>query len=716
MATGRTDAIMMAVKGALKKDDRYSSLSTYLSKIKLDSSKNPFGSEKLLIGLVESILAAETDMPPMDIISAAEGIYRTVLPLGSDTRDYDLASTVFLKLFEKGGIYYSGLFSKPIYTAFNDKQLYLETLCSIAELPLASEKIMYIGIYASDIRQYHTDEKGFAAALISGAARICSAEYPGAEVGRLVGYAQRSAGIYDIDEESISRTEMLLQESREMLAGARHTLDLTETRLNSFKSFAEQGEKILKDISLEETEKLKREAKNAEFELRRAYEAFLSEEHDGIVFEKDKLVREVIDSADSKIREMKLVAAGIKESTSAELFRINTEANKAIDRASAMLSSGELKNVISEMEKSGDLVERIIRVDEFSRNFDVEKPVIPVVQQDVQTVMSARPSLIQIQAQRCSEPADMTPNFFFDEKFPFKERYNKLIEKKDKDIAMNGALYHEHFNDIITAIIENSNPYLIGPSGCGKTYLVGQIAELLGIEYLDIGYINEEYDLLGFQTADGGYNYPAFYRAYKYGGIVFCDEFDNGNIRAAVKLNSFMSNAKGASYCFPNGERVMRHPNFRIIAAGNTSGDGADRNYSTREKIEESLMQRFTAIYVDYDNRLEESILSEYPEWFEFAMQFRKATTAWSRDNQIAAPGIFTTRDATSIKKYLGHQSYDDEAIMRYEFVETKDNEYLAFLQREMSGFYARKDRSSGRLFSIFAGIVEAMRKGGTKR
>ncbi|SFC77061.1 AAA family ATPase [Ruminococcus albus] len=719
MAKSRIDAVMQAVKAALKKDDKYVPLSKYLAVVKREPEKNVFGSEETLYELVDSIITSRSEKKPIEMMNDAEDIYRTVLPLGEATKDYGFANAVFLKIFENNGIYHSGLFTKELYLCFNDKQIYIETMCTIADIPTAEKNIYYINTFGCELRQYYSDEKSFASSLISGVMKLCSAHDKEAECERLIGYAQMACGIYDITEDRIARSEMMLKNSEETLEGARHTLDLTEDRLDSFKNFVEQNEKTIKDLTLSETEKLTREAKNAEFKLREAFDAFLNEEHDSIVFEKDKLVREVIDSADSKIRELKMLAAGIKDNTAAELFRINTEANKAIDRASSMLNNGELKNILTEVNKSSDLVNRIIRVDEFSKNFDTEKAeaeAAAAAVAPVQVTAGVRPTIVQINAQRCTEPADMTPNFFFDETYPFKDRFEKLMEKKQEDIAKNNALYHEHFDDIITAVIEDSNPYMIGPSGCGKTFLVGQIARLLGLEYLDIGYINEEYDLLGFQTADGGYNYPAFYRAYKYGGIVFCDEFDNGNIRAAVKLNSFMSNSKDASYCFPNGERVMRHPNFRIIAAGNTAGDGADRNYSTREKIEESLMQRFTAIYVDYDNRLEKDILRDHPQWFEFAAVFRNATTAWSKENQTAAPGIFTTRDATSIKKYLDHQSYDVEAIVRYEFIETKDNEYLAFLQREMAKYYNGNGRISSGIFSVFNKIVFEIRNGDTRR
>ena len=265
------------------------------------------------------------------------------------------------------------------------------------------------------------------------------------------------------------------------------------------------------------------------------------------------------------------------------------------------------------------------------------------------------------------------------------------------------------FDDVLIAVMENSNPYLIGPSGCGKTFMVSQIARILGMDFIDIGYINEEYDILGFQTANGGYSRPNFYRCYKYGKIAFCDELDNGNSRATVKLNSFLSNLKDASYSFPNGENVRRHPNFRIIGAGNTDGNGADSNYNSREKIEESVQQIFTPIYIGYDNEVEKKILADYPDWYSFLVLFRMATDEWGRNNYGDAPGIITTRDATRIKKYRDNNSFDMEKILEYEFIQTKDITYLAFIEDHIRKNIAGYGNAST-IFNAFSSMINSRR------
>ena len=277
-----------------------------------------------------------------------------------------------------------------------------------------------------------------------------------------------------------------------------------------------------------------------------------------------------------------------------------------------------------------------------------------------------------------------------------------------------GELFHETFDDVITAIMEDVNPYLIGPSGCGKTYMVKQIGELLNIECTDIGYINEEYDILGYVTAMGDYNESNFYRLYKYGGIAFCDELDNGNAKATVKLNSFLTNQEDSYYFFPGGERVDKHKNFRVVAAGNTDGSGADINYNTRERIEESVQQRMIPIFVDYDNRVEKEILKDYPDWFEFACYFRKATSRWGEVSGMPAQGIFTTRDAFRVRQYLDNGSFMPRNIIKYEFILTKEPEYLGFLEEEISKLL-KAEKKTNKIYSLFAQEVEEIRKRGKR-
>ncbi len=729
--TSKLTYVMGRLRSMLRKDNRYNSLSLYLSEIKRNPENNPFGDTETVAEMVDKIIDSEYTGSFSKVFNDCEKIFGEMQALSGEEKQA-VVRAVFLRLLDKDGIYFRELFSGQLYGCFSDPRLYLWTMTELLKIKGIERGFWTAAAAAAEARAFFTDERQFGAWLIYAGSKLSMAEDLEFVKNELLTDVRRSGGIYDVSEAGIEAVCESVRTVKKMLEDVRSNIEALTRRTEDFAKLAESCERDVKERALSEAAKLRQETSECSIKIKKAYEDILEGERRSLQFDRDKLLREIFDSADSKIRELKMVAESIRSSTAGELYRINTEANRAAERAAAMLQSGELKEIMDSLRKNEDLVEKIVRVENFSRQFEdgkAEGNAVGINRGIPQTIAQQMHGAAQVNTAAAApvyenpaaeiygrQPVDASVNFYLNEAVPFEERMAQLTQRK-KTMESEGEIFHERFGDILTAVIEDSNPYLIGPSGCGKTYLIGQISEMLGLECLDVGYINEEYDLIGFQTASGGYNYPAFYRAYKFGGIVFCDEFDNSNSRAAVKLNSFMSGGKEASYCFPNGERVKRHPNFRIIAAGNTAGSGADRNYSTREKIEESVAQRFTAMYVNYDNRLEGRILEKYPEWFGFACAFRQATDAYGRVNDILPPGIFTTRDAASIKKYLDHSSFDDKSIMEYEFIETKETDYLAFLKNHMEKFYSENSEAAGReLFGIFAQRVEQLIENGGLR
>ena len=115
-----------------------------------------------------------------------------------------------------------------------------------------------------------------------------------------------------------------------------------------------------------------------------------------------------------------------------------------------------------------------------------------------------------------------------------------------------------------------------------------------------------------------------------------------------------------------------------MIAAGNTNGSGRTVAHNTRQKMDESVMQRLKAVECGYDNRIEDRILVDYQDWLSFVKQFRKAveniSTISGEPNTI---GIFTTRDAEELKEDLEDNSFDMEKLLQYYFIQTKDVDTL---------------------------------------
>jgi cobaltochelatase CobS len=69
---------------------------------------------------------------------------------------------------------------------------------------------------------------------------------------------------------------------------------------------------------------------------------------------------------------------------------------------------------------------------------------------------------------------------------------------------------------------------------------------------------------------------------------------------------------------------VNRHPDFVAIAAGNTFGRGASREYVGRQQLDAATLDRFTVFEVDYDEKLELAIAGN-DDWTRYVQNVRKA-------------------------------------------------------------------------------------------
>lgn len=245
---------------------------------------------------------------------------------------------------------------------------------------------------------------------------------------------------------------------------------------------------------------------------------------------------------------------------------------------------------------------------------------------------------------------------------------NLTLNEKRKMVATKMKLskeyYHETFDRILKFVLLSKPVMLVGPSGSGKTYTVEQIARLLNLPLYNFGFVADEFaSIKGFYDANGNFVSTPFYECLKYGGICFYDEADNSEARAFMEINKVVGSKGYNPYLFPNGEIVIPHPDFRIIAASNTWGDGADTLHSTREKLDGASLNRFERVYYDYDVNLEQEIMKEYPNIYEFAMEYRKSVMERDLDK------IVSTRDLNDIKTYLESGEFSLEEIIQVKFV-----------------------------------------------
>lgn len=168
-----------------------------------------------------------------------------------------------------------------------------------------------------------------------------------------------------------------------------------------------------------------------------------------------------------------------------------------------------------------------------------------------------------------------------------------------------GVLIHYKLPAIFAAVMAGVNVMLVGTAGSGKTTICEQMAHMAGKEFSFTGAIDSAYKLSGFVDAQGRIVYTAFRRAYEHGGWFLFDEMDGSLPGAVLAFNAALANGHAD---FPDG-MVKRHPDFRAIAACNTFGRGADRQYVGRLQLDAASLDRFATVEFDVDTGLEAAMV-----------------------------------------------------------------------------------------------------------
>ena len=194
------------------------------------------------------------------------------------------------------------------------------------------------------------------------------------------------------------------------------------------------------------------------------------------------------------------------------------------------------------------------------------------------------------------------------------------IKINDKPTVKLNETLHEKFDEVLKIVSLDIPVFLTGAAGTGKNVICKQVAKSLGLNFYFTNAVSQEYKLTGFIDANGKYQETQFYKAFTQGGF-FLDEMDASIPEVLVILNAAIANRY---FDFPNG-KVEAHPDFRVIAAGNTNGLGADNAYTGRYCLDRASLDRFALVDIDYSLEIEKSLCNGNMELIDFVHVFRKA-------------------------------------------------------------------------------------------
>lgn len=179
---------------------------------------------------------------------------------------------------------------------------------------------------------------------------------------------------------------------------------------------------------------------------------------------------------------------------------------------------------------------------------------------------------------------------------------------------------HEQFDKVLSLVNMNIPVFLTGAAGTGKNVICKQVAEGLGLDFYFTNAVTQEFQLKGFIDANGTFHETQFFKAFTKGGLFFLDEMDGSIPETLIILNAAIANRY---FDFPTG-KFEAHPNFRVVAAGNTIGTGADIEYTGRFQLDAASLDRFALVEIDYSPAIEKAISNGNDELCKFARMFRK--------------------------------------------------------------------------------------------
>ena len=105
------------------------------------------------------------------------------------------------------------------------------------------------------------------------------------------------------------------------------------------------------------------------------------------------------------------------------------------------------------------------------------------------------------------------------------------------------------------------------------------------------------------------------------------DEVDAADPNVLLSVNSGLANGQLA-LDRPKNPMAQRHAEFVCLAAANTWGNGADRQYVGRNQQDTAFTERFVQLGMDYDKDLERALCPGAEELLERLWKYRSNIAA----------------------------------------------------------------------------------------
>lgn len=613
-----------------------------------------------------------------------------LLPMGMETPEYEVIKNLIISGNTK--------IDKRLYGLFNNRLDYIQVTNIIEDAGI--ENYETIINYALEVSRFCANHFLLKSEIISFASGLKdTVDDVETYFNERLTEAKKRGGVYPIDEKTLALISSEAKKAQALIRKLDNLSERVNTYQESVKALTTQGKKELDDHATLKVEEMRENIEHARTEIIERLDAYILTLESGLKKSSDQIFNQILRDTQDKLRDIRLAATTLSTTTTQELLRIQKASEDSVEALRKYVETEpQLQEYLSQAANSEAVKEALVRMNETkqeqARRIALTSPGIIIPGHD-RIVVPANPNVVlpSEQAGRIILPA-------FDESIPFDVRYQKILDEKKKR-EENGEIFHHMVDEVINCVMEGDWVYLWGPSGCGKSHIIKQVASLIGIDLVENGKITDKYSIMAYNDPHGRFRATQAFVALVYGKLLSLDEFDNGNTDTQVVLNELYSGLldtlehpeRERYVTFAEDMTVPIHPNFRMISAGNTAGEGENQIFSSRGKIDESVQERMTPKRFDYDNRVEQRIFGTYENWYGLFCKFRQCCDEYAKKNGLSvAPGMITTRDAAAIKKYISHNSKSVEQVLREKFIQTKDENYLKVIAGAMSKMYGIED------------------------
>ena len=605
---------------------------------------------------------------------------KILLPAGLETPGYEVIKNLIINNNDEIDI--------RLYVLFDNRFDYIQVMKIIKRD--ASEYYEKIVDYALEVSQYCINQDILKNEILS---FVNGLKY---ELDGIDSYynsrleeAKKRCGVYPIDEKTLSLISSEAKKAQSLINKLNDMQSNIDNHKEIIKKLTSESEKQIDEYSSIKVRDMQDNIEAVQRSIVDKLDQYLLVLELNLKKSSDQVFNKILEDTKNQLREVRLEAQNLSNTTTQELLRVQRASQDSVDALKKYVETEpRLQELLKEAANTEAVKEALIKMNESASFSHTSSIVIPGHDR---LVVPATPNVILSEHENIGIilPA-------FDESIPFDIRYQRILDEK-KRREDNGEIFHQMVEEVINCVMEGDWVYLWGPSGCGKSHIIKQVASLVGIDLVENGKITDKYSIMAYNDPHGRFRATQAFVAVFYGKLLSLDEFDNGNTDTQVVLNELYSGLldtlerpeQKRFVTFAEDMTIPIHPNFRMISAGNTSGEGENQIFSSRGKIDESVQERMTPKKFDYDNKVEQRIFGEYKGWYNFFVNFRKCCEEYAKKNGLSsAPGITTTRDAAAIKKYITHNSKSLDQLLREKFIQTKDESYLKVIAKTMQEIY----------------------------